>query len=142
MTARCCVMFEVAVCQHLGRALTPSMLFNLIAIEVEHGQPKRRRQVQVLALATNCCDEGEQTHVVGSGDFLESCPKFLFEPHAGLAAGNGNAPFDYRGFQKCTLPSLITARTRHHDRTPQTIRDFPEIRLGSSPLLSVILRRQ
>src|SRR5262249_1741113 len=87
------------------------MVGQLVAIEVEHEQANRRRQVAVLPLGIDRGDEVRQGHVAPAGDLLEPLPERILEADAGLVTSDDNGALDDRRFHRSS-PVSIRWRSR------------------------------
>src|SRR5262249_40222780 len=87
------------------------MVGGLVAIEIEHEQANRRRQVAVLPLGIDRGDEVRQGHVAPGGDLLEPLPERILEADAGFVTSDDNGAFDDRRFH-CSSPVSIRWRSR------------------------------
>src|SRR5262249_41510994 len=92
-----------------GAALV--MLGQLVAIEIEHKQTNRRRQVAVLSLGIDRGDEVRQGHIAPAGDLLEPPPERILEADAGLVASDDDGALDDRRFHRSS-PVSIRWRSR------------------------------
>src|SRR5262252_7476656 len=77
----------------------------LAAIEIEHEQADRRRQVTELARLVDAGDEIRQAGVARAGDLLERVPERVLQAHAGLVARNVDRALDHQGFHRACLRS-------------------------------------
>src|SRR5262245_46966285 len=87
------------------------MVGQLVAIEIEHKQTDRRRQVAVLSLGINRGDEIRQGHVAPVGDLLEAPPERILEADTGLVASDDDGALDDRRFHRSS-PLSIRWRSR------------------------------
>src|SRR5947209_19246008 len=91
----------------------------LVAIEIENEQAKRRRQVAVLPLGIDRGDEVRQGHVAPAGDLLEPLPERILEADAGFVTSDDNGAFDDRRFHRS---SPVSIRWRSRSRRALTSR--------------------
>src|SRR5262244_4447969 len=87
------------------------MVGQLVAIEIEHVQANRRRQVAVLPLGIDRSDEIRQRHVAPAGDLLEPPPERILETDAGFVASDDDGAFHDRRFHRSS-PVSIRWRSR------------------------------
>src|SRR5258708_16835341 len=82
------------------------MVGQLVAIEIEHVQANRRRQVAVLPLGIDRGDEIGQRHVAPAGDLLEALPERILKADTGLVASDDDGAFDDRRFHRSSPVSI------------------------------------
>src|SRR5262249_5132535 len=87
------------------------MVGQLVAIEIEHVQANRRRQVAVLTLGIDRGDEIRQRHVAPAGDLLEPSPERILKTDAGLVPSDDDGAFHDRRFHPSS-PVSIRWRSR------------------------------
>src|SRR5262245_65213382 len=81
--------------QHLARRLVSlPHLRELLAVEFEHKQPNRRRQIPLLSFGIDRRNQVRQGHVATPGDLLQPPPELILEAHARLMTSNDDGAFD------------------------------------------------
>src|SRR5262249_18089174 len=90
-----------------------------IAIEAEHEQADRRRQVGKLAVAVDRGDNLRQGRVAARRDLLQAAPEWLLEADAGLVPGNDNGAFDHQGFHRPSPDRIGRQSVAEPSRAPR-----------------------